>query len=182
MLPLLPQVHGETSATLLTNAMNGQRNKIVLIVGALVCVAVLGFVLRPREPSYQGKSLSYWLRQWGGGSYLDLTGDSKEALRQMGTNVFPHLMSRLCKKDSKVKVRAVELCEKLGWHIQESLRGAEYNRVVAVTGFGVFGGAASNCVPEIAKLLADAETRWHAALALTAIGQTAIPALTNALF
>lgn len=54
-------------------------------------------VRMPNEPSYQGKPLGEWLKMRHDG--WELSTNAVDALRQMGTNVFPALLARLAYKD-----------------------------------------------------------------------------------
>jgi len=149
-------------------------------VVAVMSGAVLLIVLLPREPSYEGKSLSYWLRQCDS-SQRTLPETFKEALHQMGTNALPHLVARLGKKDSRMKVWALNFCRRHNWRQPALLRPAWKDQNAAALALSELGESASSHVSEIAKHLSDYDTSLLVAPVLVSIGQRAIPALTNAL-
>src|SRR5437870_12631878 len=91
---------------------------------SLLLLPVIGVtawqVLRPREPSYQGKPLSVWLE--GYNPYR--TSDSgvlveqpewrkaDESVRHLGTNAIPTLLKMLRARDTAFKTRLMRLAQK----------------------------------------------------------------------
>src|SRR5690242_12224993 len=95
--------------------------KTFMVIPLLFFAAVAGLfwaVLPPTEPSYDGKTLSYWLAQYEGiGSAGADTKEpkaieSREAIRHIGTNALPTLLRMLRAKDSRVKLVLVNLIER----------------------------------------------------------------------
>jgi HEAT repeat protein len=150
--------------------------KRVQVSLAFLLVAIAGVitwqVLWLREPVYQGKSLSLWLRSY------NLDGDSPEvddAVRMMGTNVIPTLLGMLQAEDSRLR----QALAALGFHYPP----AEAQHMRAEKGLSALGADASNAVPaliEIYEQNTSPTARRAAANALVEIGPTAkqaIPAL-----
>ena len=78
---------------------------IALVVLLAVIATVVAFIaLRPREPVYEGKRLSEWLRDLDDNT---LAADSRnravDAVRQIGTNCVPTLVDMLQSSDSWLK-------------------------------------------------------------------------------
>ncbi len=132
--------------------------KIAFFVLGLSVLTLTGAVDRD-EPVYDGKALSYWIRDESHGSINlsrpDLGVDGVKAVRTAGTNAIPFLL------------------EWLG-----SPR--------AVLAFGVLGSSARSAVPELLRLatnetlLASAQGSFqtNAITALWQIGSEAVPALS----
>src|ERR1700722_18165926 len=150
------------------------------VLMAATLLAGLGWqLLRPQEPSYQGKQLSAWLYEvW----YLDggVDPEAEKAVRQIGTNAIPYLLKLATIRDSalKTKVSAV-LPEK--WLVSYVTKSA-HNHFSAAFGFEALGPAAKTAVPALINLLdyKDEDIRKTAAHSLGSIGsaaQDAIPKL-----
>src|SRR6266550_972928 len=77
----------------------------ILLAGTIATVLIS--VKTFGEPTYKGRSLSVWLNE------IDLSGSTRdkkaqEALRRMGTNALPHLVSMYRSKDSAPKRRLIQ--------------------------------------------------------------------------
>ena len=76
--------------------VKGPINKAILIsVGAVAVFFLISALLRPREPAYQGKPLSYWFERF------NTTNRSQAAiaLREMGPAAVPFLLKKAKSKD-----------------------------------------------------------------------------------
>src|SRR6266702_19658 len=153
----------------------------ILAVVLLIAVLVgLGWrVMLLRDPAYQGKSLTVWLRQFeeaklnGPTSRYHLSPTefkaqfvepTKNAVRHIGTNALPTLLNLVQAKDTPLDWRAMDLAalnerlrRKDKWHTSSALGG--------------FGPDAKAAVPVILPLLndQDQETRNWAAIVLKRI-------------
>jgi hypothetical protein len=71
---------------------------------------------QPSEPVYQGKPLSYWCDQYAANRYLETDKEPKKqaetAIRAIGTNAIPTLLRMLKARDSKLKLKLIELASK----------------------------------------------------------------------
>src|ERR1700687_4598345 len=98
----------------------GWKKTAIVMMSLLVAVigGLLYLALPPREPSYQGKPLSYWLAKCEEvGTISADTKDPKErecreAIRHIGTNAIPALLRKLQAKDSALKSQLIYLIEK----------------------------------------------------------------------
>lgn len=126
------------------------------------------------EPTWQGKSLSTWLLEGGGAGEL--------AVRHIGTNALPTLLSMLGAKDRTVRAVVAKLQnEQLQLYYSSNDKSAEDLRIWAVEGFKALGTNAEPAVPQLTKLMRDEETRFQAMRALTKVGPIGFAVLTNAL-
>ena len=72
----------------------------------------------PREPSYNGKSLTYWLEHYFPpptsmiGSYVASDPQAVEAIRKIGTNGIPTLLRHIRAHDPPLKLKLVAFAEK----------------------------------------------------------------------
>jgi hypothetical protein len=71
-----------------------RKRKLFLLVAG--CLALAAFLLlrfnTRREPTYQGKTISYWLQQWS----LDRASpEATKGIRAMGSNAMPFILKRL---------------------------------------------------------------------------------------
>src|SRR5881394_1272641 len=94
-----------------------RRRKLLIILTGVFVTAVLAVVLWPRErePEYQGKKLSEWLR---GGSQKPAVpeADIVFAVNQIGTNALPFLVKWISYDRSKPKEIALSIVAKVpGW-------------------------------------------------------------------
>jgi len=104
---------------------------------------------RPREPAYQGKGLSVWLREldtWPGKSSEPAT----KAIREIGTNALPCLITALQAEDSVLKVKLAKLLGQQNL-IRFRFRFADENSDTAFKALLILGSTASNAIPEIGR-------------------------------
>src|SRR5579863_2481925 len=88
-------------------------NKNQRALAAVLVVIVLGAAawqqLRAHEPAYQGERLTFWLDAWSYTQYgrkpVASREQAEEAVRQMGTNVIPTLLSLLKTRDADMILR-----------------------------------------------------------------------------
>ena len=164
-----------------------------LTAAALLAAAVaVVWVLRLREPVYQGIPLSAWVEDLGDDSYA-----AGKALREIGPRAVSPLIRALERKPAGwLNAYAVVVC-----HSPRFLRpplAAYYSaiarrqiqiprmRAAAAQVLGDFGPAAQQAVPALVKALRDsnATLRLNAAFALGKIGarpKLAVPALVDRL-
>jgi HEAT repeat protein len=162
----------------------------------LFLVGLVREALRSREPAYQGKSLSVWLRQFEEAKVNSPTSryhlsptefqaqfvePTHDALRHMGTNALPRLLSLLRAQNSPLQQRAEALLGRLPF-IRWRPPSQELRRSMALSGFSALGTNAQPAVPALIALLnnKDGEIRKYAAWCLGSVGpaaEQAVPAL-----
>ena len=132
--------------------MNKRRRVGLCICLGLVISAAAFFALRPREPVYQGKRLSVWLRDLDDNT---LAADSRnravDAVRQIGSNCVPTLVEMLHSSDSWLKRKLMELVGNQS-RIRFHFTTAPERRSRAIRGIEVSGPAA---IPMLIDLLND---------------------------
>lgn len=165
------------------------RSHIVLL--ALLAAVLAGFLystFRSDEPHCDGQPLSFWLRE------IEASSDAgterwqraARAVRQMGTNAIPWLLTMLQTPDSKWKTDAVDwLQETVDLDLTETLGSIRGRR--AITGFRLLGpAAAAPALPRLAALATHPDPRISSQ-ALAALGEiggavmvpTLVTVLTN---
>jgi len=163
-------------------------------VGVLLAGGAAQMAWPDREPVYEGKSVSAWIKQLYATSSRDLTAHF--ALAEMGEPALPYLIREL-KHEASPNHRGdlAYVLTEMGpraWPavpaLIPSLGRPQYQpeQFSAVTALGSIGPAASNAVPALAQALKaeDFNVRMEAAKALAKIGVTApeaLPELTHML-
>jgi hypothetical protein len=183
--------------------VRSEMTKRKYILAALVIVVIGGalwIMLRPREPVYQGKSLTAWLEQ-DVVNYLiayqqPLPGSEAEAakrnrareeaevaIRHIGTNALPYLLKMVAVKDSALKEKLITLLSKQSL-VSIPFRDARECHYMAVCGFAALRSEATPAVPSLIDLLHSPATNRimvnvpnDAAVCLAMIGETSVPYL-----
>jgi HEAT repeat protein len=160
-------------------AVKNSRLLAALVLAGLFGTVAAIYLTRPREPVYDGKPVSYWIR---GLASIHVTHNaaSNKAFQHIGTNALPVLIKMLRTKDSKAKMWLRNLYYKQSL-VQHHFTLAEEDRIPAVLGFSELGSLAKPAVPALIELLADEEISVDAARALAAIGSEAVEPLISAL-
>ena len=88
------------------------------IVGLLTALALVGVVVLtwtspPRQPEYQGKPLAWWVTERSHAATSEQAQRAETALREMGTNSLPYLLSELQCRDSKPLGWLMRLAQRL---------------------------------------------------------------------
>lgn len=152
----------------------------------LVCIALAGVVgwqvVKPSdEPVYEGRKLTSWLRDhWQVSEHsVYENGETVRAVRQIGTNAIPTLLSLIRARDSGLKLRAMNLLRRQ--HVIElAYSSAESKNWDGANGFDALGSMAEGAVPELAKIAernVSATSRLAAIRSLGLIGHAARPAV-----
>ena len=161
------------------------KNQRIFIFIALV-LALSGIILLPmypREPRFQGRTLTSWLQQCNDTS-LDETqrlSEAQTAVRAMPIKkVLPRLLNLVEAKDDPVSVWMIDKSDKfrvqfLKWH------SAEDFQQLGIAGFEVLGTNTAPAVAELTKLLNDKEHAFVAVRCLIAVGPPAEQSVSQAL-
>ncbi len=132
---------------------------------------------REREPEYQGKKLSEWLELNRHGS----PSGAKEAVRHMGTNCIPLLLSWSDYTGSENWTRLRSVLHRLPI-IRNYVPRRELRAYDAVEGFRILGSAATLAIPELARRARESPhgtVRSLAIESLSEIGVSGLPALIS---
>ncbi len=168
-------------------------NKRLRIVIGLLVASVLGLLVwqasGPREPGFEGRTLTSWLDHHVASSAAIPPYDSPgwrkadEALRSIGTNAIPTLLTMIRAKDPPpVVLKLLQLAARNRW-ARINYRYARSRHEEAEYAFRVLSTKAVSAVPELIKIYEEVvspSSQMCAALALGHIGrgaQAALPAL-----
>lgn len=152
--------------------------KKTIIIWSLIVLGVVGIWMRlhlsnPKEPSYQGKSLSEWLNESD-------EVRAREALAEMGTNAIPFLLKSIADKDSPLKKKLLKLAGKQSV-INFNIYSAQAKQLEAMAGFELLGAKAAPAIPALEKLFENGETTIAAGMSLAVIGNESVPILVRGL-
>lgn len=157
--------------------------KGILVTAAIAGLAVFALVIRPREPVYQGRSLSDWLKDVRAPNSSIPTNSLKNlsalhAVRKIGSDGVPFLIWLLRAKDTWWKLRWNRLAQD-HTAIQFQFAKAETSQELALKGLWALGSHAQPALPYLdERLLHDRSTMTGRTLG--AIGRPAVPVLSNA--
>ena len=165
--------------------MNQRRRKVSVIVLGVAFALTIWAVFHSREPQYQGKKLSHWLRQME--SVQDIESSewqaATHALRQMGTNALPSLIAPLQISDPNWKIEVVDWVRQvLSKDLSDRLVGRDRQR--SLMGLQALGAVARPAVPTLAAMITNAnpDLADAAFLGLSGIGVAeCVPPLVLAL-
>ena len=136
-----------------------------------------------REPEYQARPLSVWLRGFES-EVPSARWQSAEAVRHIGTNALPWLIARLEHKPITQASRWGEtLCAWLSDHsvINITLPRPADERFEALAALDALGPNAKDAIPAVEKLLNETPPDPRAPLVLARFGPDAVAVLTRAL-
>jgi hypothetical protein len=164
---------------------------VMLVLAGLLAAAVVVLVWPgEREPEYQGKKLSAWLRYYrANGQEHD---EAASAVRQIGGRAVPWLLMWMDSRGIPPwKVRLINWTMKIPGIQQTKAfrRMIDYIReqdgllITALYGFELLGPEARRAIPALAKRLNNPleDRRNGAVIALSFIGKEALPLLLSAL-
>jgi hypothetical protein len=165
--------------------MTALRLRIILVV-LLFAVAggLLWFGLDSREPSYNGKSLTAWIKQYQEKGFDPQAG---AAIQHCGTNSIPTLLRMLATRESPLRIKFTSKIPK-SWlttlHIPDVAayqQQVDTRRVLGAYGIAAFGEQARPFVPALIVLLDDKSerVRYLTVFTLRCLGPTADAALPS---
>jgi tetratricopeptide (TPR) repeat protein len=152
---------------------------VVLLL--IICIGGFIFVeIPPREPSYQGKSLSYWLTRYQEQRYTNPAAtECKDAVRHVGTNAIPALLRVLRAKDSPLKTAVANLFERQNV-IPVPFAAADQEKWKAEIGFELLDDMATNAIPALIEIHEHSISQYSQIIAGRALQQLyPAPAVTN---
>ncbi|EEF57386.1 HEAT repeat domain-containing protein [Pedosphaera parvula] len=164
-----------------------RRGKIILFL--LLGVAIISSLIawRMREPRYQGRTLTSWLKQCDDTATDDATDEKRPlteaqlAIRAIGAEkVLPYSMRMIRAQDGPMKSWMITQSEKLEGFDFKFKRAEDIQRL-GIAGFYGLGTNAAPAVPELARLLNDTNHAFIAVACLIFIGEPAQKSVCQAL-
>jgi hypothetical protein len=148
---------------------------LVLAIVALVCTVT--YFVSPREPSYQGKTLSEWIAPFcrqtakgldapGGPQHFEELEPVRQAVREMGSNGVPFLIARLNHCESGLHRTVRQLLEKQPYTALR-LTDPNVSKIRAIRALANLGPDAEPAIPNLAAQMTDATLSEHAVYALS---------------
>lgn len=162
--------------------------KAKIVAGFLVIVGLVTiWSWSSNEPSYQGRRLSEWLKDFDKPyettfivSFEDMPADALEAVRAMGADSLPTLLKQIQARDSKIVERLYDL-----WDKQSVVKFRPTPAIVtqrrASIALAALGPKAISALPQLEKMLIGEHTLRPASLAIAYMGEAGVKTLTNAL-
>ncbi len=173
------------------------KRRLLVVLPAVLLVAALYAIFRPQpEPSYQGRSLRTWLAdfdkdlarnpRWGLAPFLiqdvkRLDQKAVEAIRQIGTNALPFLLSWIRYEAPAWNTKLKGLLKKAGISWSPGL-DKERRAARAQVAFEILGPRAKAAIPELTRVTDDSRPSIparRAILALSCLGEAAVPPLVS---
>ena len=149
-----------------------------LLFAALAFVGFQVFYSKEREPMYEGKRPSAWLK--ASTRVVDVTpvedmrmSEADEVVRQVGTNAIPTLLRMLRVKDSALNVRLINLA--MRQHVVRITPAENWNNAAA-RAFWVLGTNAQSAVPALMEIASQSISPNSQYCAITALGSVGPPA------
>jgi len=169
------------------------RSRSVLLsvfIGLVICGIVLWF-LKPNEPRFDGKPLSYWLAALDTGKFdvVDfnpvLNPEAVNAVQQIGKPAVPFLIDRIksALAAERTFYRLQDWPTKLPFRLMEDRldRRMTLGRE-GVFGFVILGTIAKDALPQLEAMIPGQEVQSRAVLhAIASTGPTSLVVLSNAL-
>jgi tetratricopeptide (TPR) repeat protein len=140
----------------------------------LIAAIAASLGIYSREPSYQGKSLSYWLsraRRSGALAYDQKNPEAAQcrtAIRTIGTNAIPPLLRILRTKDSALKRAAIDLMERQHY-INLPIQSFEEQKEQAEVGLYLLGELATNAIPALIEIMEHPPSAYSEHVAATTL-------------
>ena len=143
----------------------------IAIFSVFIVPVVLFLVLRPREPSYQGKKPSEWLRELSNPRTIDDTAMAREAVLSIGSNAVPHLKSWIRYSEPTLKAKVLDLLEKQSLIRIDCPRGSSIN-AGAMKAFEILAPVDKCAKAELVGLLSDDRAIFRV---MQSIGESRMP-------
>src|SRR5436190_14153336 len=139
----------------------GKRSTALVIVLAVASGVVCWQVLRPREPSYKGIPLSYWIDPWTRGGH-ETAAERSAALAAMSRKAVPYLTERLHWTPSPIMQTLYKQFPKFPPFIRY-VQGSSDPRGQAAHSLGELGPLATNAIPDLmaASATSDLGSSWY---------------------
>ena len=114
--------------------MNKPLRNVFVVVLATALVLAFWLAWSTREPTYQGRALTAWLRDMEANNRGTISGgaQAQQAVRQIGSNAIPRLLQLLRAHDTRLKTDIVSwLQDQSGKNLGDSLANSRWLMAVA---------------------------------------------------
>jgi hypothetical protein len=160
-----------------------RRILILLAASVLPAIGVVAFWPGEREPEYNGKKLSEWLREYRqpvGAMAPTISQEAPDAVRHIGTNALPFLVKWIRDDRDMPRWRAKLFHIAYTWNLQSSARKKALEFIAqrqllayrATWAFQILGQSATPAIPELTRVARDGNES-SAFQALTALASVA---------
>ena len=133
-----------------------RRTKFLLSLafGLAIVICVSGFH-RHAEPTYEGKTLSWWIAQYRAFGYNQPS--SANAVRQIGTNALPFAIAWMTAKEPWWEFKVATLTDRIGIYgvSQKFFDGPFAMRGNGLVVFKILGANAAPAIPALTALATD---------------------------
>jgi hypothetical protein len=149
------------------------------VIGGLLLAGGFVYYTAPNEPAFDGRSLSSWLTEWSG-SYFDRTNAAAGAIRSIGTNGLPLLLSWVSKDESPMQKKVFRSASRFIPDSLNPISRYEWRPLIAAKALNLLGSQAMPAFPVLTNLMTKREHQLEAATALVGMGSDGIAVLTKA--
>jgi HEAT repeat protein len=157
-----------------------RRKKIALSCAALLVAIIVGIVLfQAEEPGHEGRPLSTWLADLGMPNSQN-RAEAEAAVKAMGPDIVPHLITRLKKRDSDLGRRFHKLASSVPFiDVGRPIYEVHFQAAWACR---ILGDDASDAAPALVALLDEPDASFPVPeLVVKYLGEEAVQPLTDAL-
>jgi len=159
--------------------MKGIKWVIVLALLAFLGGIVVIWSLAPKEPSYQGRSLSSWVDAWAASSF-DRTNAAAVAIRAMGSNGVPILLARLS-GPSMTQRKFWQFAGKFIPNEWNPFERNSFRAIIAAEAINLLGTNAQAAFPTLTNLFWSRRAPVTASIALAGLGHDGVSVLLQGL-
>ena len=169
------------------------RKRVILIAAFVLAVGLIlaMFTSQPREPSYQGHTLSYWAEKFDPHdlSIIAINGvlvprpEEETAIRHIGSNAIPTVLNWISYEASPFKTKLASLVERLPPRVSRHITSGGKERADrAELVFGILGPEGRAAIPGLTRLArtsCDPARAYRCIRCLTSIGPEAFPSILS---
>jgi len=163
--------------------MKGMRRTIVLELLGVLIAGLIIWSVPPKEPAYQGRSLSSWLDEWDNSPWPhDRTNPAVLAIRAIGSNAVPILLSRFSRDESTNEIKFWRFARNYVPDKWNPLYRTTTREATAAEAINVLGMEAKSAFPTLTNLFfSRRREKMYAAVGLAGLGHEGIMVLLQAL-
>src|SRR5579872_7478129 len=157
--------------------MRCRSQKVDLLIATALMVMAAWWILAPRQPTFQGKELSKWLRDFDFGGPRG--ADARAAVREIGTNSLPTLVRYLTHHDTALQREVFLLSQRYDVGLGFFETDFQWHRRAAL-GCGELGLAAEPALPALAEAVTNSQAPEQVVEALSKMLPESVRVLINA--